>query len=562
MFSWFLVNAVLSTLALLFVTLNASAPQRLRFVAGFIALLAWLVPWQLVPEFLPQWQPFDFAQLERNLAANTAEYSLRPVVIMTTGLPLARNFFAFTWVQLGFIALCIIGVVLFACHCCGHYLRLQRLRRNGEDGAAILQRRGLASPVPVIIQNEIAGAFSSGLFAPRIWIHRELTASTQLATLLHHELTHIRQHDNWYLLFITLVEKLLWWNPLVWLLGCQARELQELSCDALCQQASADYPLHLAELMIDNARLNPAAGGLLLNANIFNSTNLNIKRIKLLQRSYAMKPRHLVSAFVTALGAFATIGIVTAQPAAGERPRMLIRGQSVQLSGAAGETGNVVFIARDHAQPLTEEEVAAFEESGIFLQTADGAALQQGVITGTAGVRMMGWNSTDLGAMNQFIKVDRSGDDMTVSLNFTDTPLPMILEPLANIAVGGGVPALGIAAGAVPPTTDARQIFTQQIRPGAAPADGGTGTADVVEFHTAPGIATVRPLNVPTLGVGPAAMAFTSKLVIEDEADRERLVSVEADNVSIEAALEIIGAEANCNIFLEDDTIVVNSCAN
>ena len=114
MFSWLLVNVVLSVLALVFVTLNASAPHRLRFLVSFVALLAWLMPWHLVPEFLPRWYSLDLWRMESQLRVSTAEYSLKPIMIMSTGLPLvAGNFLAFTLIQVGFIALCVTGLLLF-----------------------------------------------------------------------------------------------------------------------------------------------------------------------------------------------------------------------------------------------------------------------------------------------------------------------------------------------------------------------------------------------------------------------------------------------------------------
>ena len=54
------------------------------------------------------------------------------------------------------------------------------------------------------MQREIPGAFLSGLVHPCIWVHCDLVASPQLSTLLRHELTHIRQRDNWDLLAITV----------------------------------------------------------------------------------------------------------------------------------------------------------------------------------------------------------------------------------------------------------------------------------------------------------------------------------------------------------------------
>lgn len=49
MLGWLLVNVGLGLLALAFIFLNGGAPHRLRFLAGFAALAAWLVPWTLLP---------------------------------------------------------------------------------------------------------------------------------------------------------------------------------------------------------------------------------------------------------------------------------------------------------------------------------------------------------------------------------------------------------------------------------------------------------------------------------------------------------------------------------
>lgn len=269
-----------------------------------------------------------------------------------------------------------------------------------------------------------------------------------------------------------------------------------------------------------------------------------------------MKARHFVSTVVTALGAIATIGVVTAQPEAGEGPRVFIRSQA-SAAATNGEAGDVVFIARDPGRPLTEEEVAALADTQMFVEGE--------MVAGTPGMRVMGWTAAAAGTTNQFVRINADGDKLDVSFDFTDAPLQMVLEPLANMAAGGVPPAVGFGvAGSAPGAAGTTQVFRQQIVESsiaAAPAVAVT-TADVVMFHTQALPPGAEPFNVPVAGVRLATAPFTSKLVIEDEADRERLVTVQADDVSLEEALEIIGAEANYNIFIEDDEIVVNSCAN
>lgn len=52
-----------------------------------------------------------------------------------------------------------------------------------------------------------------------------------LGTALAHELTHLKHRDTGYLLLISLVRSLHWFNPLVWLMARRARQDVELCCD-------------------------------------------------------------------------------------------------------------------------------------------------------------------------------------------------------------------------------------------------------------------------------------------------------------------------------------------
>ncbi len=382
MLTWFLVNVVISLLALVFIALSNTAPHRLRFFAGFAALVAWLVPWPLVPDLLPMNMfSFELWRIERAVEAGSTRLTgVFPVIVETRAVPLAREFIVLTVIQLCFIALTLVGCVLFAWKVTAHRLLLRQLARQGGDGSWLWTRAGLAPVCPVGIQREIAGAFSSGLLQPRIWVHGDLVQSPQLATLLRHEVTHILQHDNWYLLAITLIERLFWWNPIVWYLGRGTRELQELSCDELCQRANSDYPAELAQLMIDSARGGLQPRMLALGANIFNTPNPNVKRIQLLQRSYPMLTRHILGAAVTAASAFLVVAFVTAQP-----------------------------------------DTAPSSEVGV-MRLRPGVAALRGV-----------------GPDSEFMKAEMLNGEQQISFQFTDSPLPEVLLPLVGLVSIGGV---------------------------------------------------------------------------------------------------------------------------
>ncbi|MES2603897.1 MAG: M56 family metallopeptidase, partial [Pseudomonadota bacterium] len=321
MLTWALVNTVLSLLALGFALLNQGAPHRLRFHVCFLALVCWLVPWSQVPQLLPNLATFDFGfqiwQAEQQLIASTANATQVPLIVIDTrNVPLANDVTLLHVPLLVLAALLLSGLALFGWNVLQHHWRLRALQRTARDASGYWRQYGIETAVPILLQNSIGGAFSSGVLNPVIWVHDDLATTQELPTLLRHELTHIQQHDNWYLLVITLVEKLLWWNPMAWYLGQQSRHLQELSCDERCRDHNADYPAELAQLMLTNLGISRSVAPepSLFSANIFNKPNLNIQRLKVLQRSHQMKPRHIVSAVATALLAFTTVGLVTAQP--------------------------------------------------------------------------------------------------------------------------------------------------------------------------------------------------------------------------------------------------------
>ncbi|MFL5243041.1 MAG: M56 family metallopeptidase [Gemmataceae bacterium] len=92
----------------------------------------------------------------------------------------------------------------------------------------------------------------------------------QRATLLVHELAHLRRQDHWVRLLEVLVSGLFWWHPVVWWARREVREAEEQCCDAWVVWAMPDrargYALTLLETVdfLSEARfaLPPAASGI------------------------------------------------------------------------------------------------------------------------------------------------------------------------------------------------------------------------------------------------------------------------------------------------------------
>lgn len=515
MLTWALVNTVLSLLALGFALLNQGAPHRLRFHVCFIALVCWLVPWSQVPQWLPNLLSLDLGfqlwQAEQQLIASTANATNVPLIIIDTrNVPLVNDVTLLHVPLLILAALLLIGLALFGWHVLQHHLRLRAIQRTARDGSSYWRQCGIDSDVPILLQNQISGAFSSGLLKPVIWVHDDLAATQELPTLLRHELTHIQQHDNWYLLAITLVEKLLWWNPLAWYLGQQSRHLQELSCDERCRDRNADYPAELAQLMLTNLGISRSVApeSSLFSANIFNKPNLNIQRLQVLQRSHQMKPRHIVSAIATAVLAVATVGLVTAQsePVSREvhveQERIFIQ----RVGDAAEVSGDVMF------NTAVPPPGAGTQPHFVGLHVAP----QEG---------------------DQMMRVHIGNGEERVTLSFNDAPLSLALTPLAHLLTGPGMPPLPAGA-----------VMAETFELGA---DGQAAPRPVVRALVRSGA------GMQAAGV---SMPTPANLVLEDDSAKARKVTVSITDMSLADALDAIAEASGCNIFKDGDNIVVDYC--
>jgi beta-lactamase regulating signal transducer with metallopeptidase domain len=509
MLTWLLANVALSLLALVLIKLSVTAPHRLRFFAGFTALVAWLVPWPLLPDLLPaNLLSFELWRIEHAVEAGSTRLTgVIPVIVELPAMPLARDFLVLSVLELGFIALTLVGAVLFAWKLIAHQLLLRALEEQSDDGNWLWTRAGLVQVCPVRVQREVAGAFSSGLAKPRIWVHDDLTRSPQLATLLRHEVAHIQQHDNWYLLVITLVERLCWWNPLVWYLGRVTRELQELSCDELCQRANADYPAQLAQLMIDSARGGQHPRMLPLGANIFNNPNPNVRRIQLLQRSYPMAKKHIFGASVTATFAFLAVGFVTAQPD--------------EIQPVAGERVSVFRLERT---PGTGDDV-------LMVTNEEGPARAMRVNRGMAA---------QSGAGDQFFKIEAADGEQRISFTFSDAPLTAVLMPLVGF-VSHGMPGPGDMDVAIVRALDedAETIY-------------GMAPDEVIEV-----------LEEANIGTGSFQLRFAAappsdNLLLEYAEAANKIVSATAVNVTLDEAIALVAEKSGCNIFQDGDSLVVD----
>ena len=181
----------------------------------------------------------------------------------------------------------LIGLVWGAGSLCWFVLAAARIRHFGrllrhataapaelqEEAAVLACRLGLARCPRVWL---VPGAISPMLWAfgkaPRLLMPEDLLerlGAEQRATLLAHELAHLRRRDHWVRVLELLVLGLYWWFPLAWWARRELHEAEEECCDAWVVWVLPDSPRAYATALVETldflsgARpaLPPAASG-------------------------------------------------------------------------------------------------------------------------------------------------------------------------------------------------------------------------------------------------------------------------------------------------------------
>ena len=90
---------------------------------------------------------------------------------------------------------------------------------------------GIKRMVPMAVCAAVDSPMAVGVLQPRLLLPRGDYGEEELTFILRHELTHIRRRDLWYKLVLLLAQTVHWFNPLVWLMVRQAEADIELTCD-------------------------------------------------------------------------------------------------------------------------------------------------------------------------------------------------------------------------------------------------------------------------------------------------------------------------------------------
>jgi len=322
MIQYVLINLILSCCAL---SINhlMHIPHRIRFYILMVAVTAWVIPFsfitiELTQQIIPV-LPIQSLQIdEQQLAINTSSKLVWDVTPI-------------------FCVMALMGLIKFIYDLYITSKLVQRLKT---------QSKPYKNQHNIRLSQTINGAFVSGYFKPIIWIDEQLEQTETLRTVMAHERQHIRANDQFWLLIITFIQRLLWFNPITYLICQKARYSIELSCDEACKLKLGlrHYQTHLAQLILLHKAPNPIT----LNNQVSPKSNFNIYRIKQLNQENTMYIKQKIklaalSVITSFMCVYSLLSYATTDTSADLKPGQVLSELNITIGEAKTENISLII---------------------------------------------------------------------------------------------------------------------------------------------------------------------------------------------------------------------------
>lgn len=392
MMDYVVTCVALNILALLAVQGLKQAPARYSVAVLKLALLSWLIPWQLLPALYsnPQWV-LDAGDIQLSDQIFVSMPAVTPTVAHDT-LPIHWQFWHIAVVLLG------IGALLF----CTRLYQYQRFINGLKKNACPYQH---PAPYYFFLTDLVSPAIATGLYKPVIWLDRRMLERRELQSVLMHEMTHIQQGDLRWLWLICALECAFWWNPLCWLVAKTMRQQLELRCDEICAGFSPNnYQHDLASLLLSplsahyitkeeipserhTNQPNPSSHGMPI-LHVAHSERFSMIRIKLLNKEKVMNKAQLVL-FISMLSvsAVASTQIDQSKPQEvqpqASRFNTVMQAQKAELKGFAQRSLN----ADDAELTRLVDELMAWQQQHSTSDNKENRVLQLQAFTLLANIQ-------------------------------------------------------------------------------------------------------------------------------------------------------------------------------
>ncbi|MEP1448016.1 MAG: M56 family metallopeptidase [Paraglaciecola sp.] len=294
MTTYLTITLLISSICGLTILLLGGAPARLRFYICLLLMVSWLTPWQLL-QFQAESNALTLPlNILTELTWDTPTVATQNVL---TAAPIKEQPSA-TWLTFDWLwqAAFVIGLLLFSKDLLSFVKLHRRWIQHSTLDNQTWKTAQITQPNCDIrrIDSQSPG-MATGLINPIIWLDSKQHDAEKIRTIVLHELTHIRQHDPYWLWAINLLQRLFWWNPLVWFTAHYARQQIELSCDEQCKKHLPEgrYQLQLIKLTLQaNKPQHPLQMPAVLQMS--GTPAFNLQRINKLNKEHNMKKRHAI----------------------------------------------------------------------------------------------------------------------------------------------------------------------------------------------------------------------------------------------------------------------------
>ena len=281
-FEHILLSVLFNAVALIVVTLLKSAPSRLVLYVCLTGMLVIFIPWSYIGAEVESYVPNHIG-----IGGTVAGVSSlgEPLKFVNESIYFHVSLFLLA-ISIAWLALTITRSIYIKKAWRRQALCGESLKKYADPSFNKMLRRVRVFRIP-----DSSLVFATGMWRTEIWIGDDISSESQLAAALNHELAHIAASDQFVLFLIVVLERLLWWNPLIWILGYQARRYMEYACDSHCQRliGSTRYRKSLAELLLLQ---HPRPISFELT---FGNKSDTIIRLEKIEMTHSIKPKHIMT---------------------------------------------------------------------------------------------------------------------------------------------------------------------------------------------------------------------------------------------------------------------------
>jgi bla regulator protein blaR1 len=231
-------------------------PARARFLVWMAASIKFLVSFALLTALGSHWAlPNSRPQMHGTFYTVIEEinqpFASSPLPTPDPGMPV-HNLVDRSWISIAFAGFWFCGCIFMLIRWAGQWLSARRLVNGsvtlaeGREVVALRQAEAgvrIRKPIPVATISKTVEPGIFGVMRPvLIWPAglSERLDDAHIASIVAHELEHVRRRDNLTAALHSLVEAVFWFHPVVWWMGVKMTEERERACDERVLELNAE----------------------------------------------------------------------------------------------------------------------------------------------------------------------------------------------------------------------------------------------------------------------------------------------------------------------------------